>query len=537
MSTNETELKFEKSNTTLKSLIKGDLHPDSLIFLDKLISKNQFALNKIITKLKPLKNEIYAFQINTIVKSITESIKLPDLLKSVTNIDSEYPELLKKITQEIKDSPLVQVILHMINTLNLLPEAQTLHLIVALLISNYESSLSAGDELPLPNVIAKRILSGNCINEKSDLARLITIIAERLYFSLSTVKNQSRQMYLSELFFLFDDLNESATNNPQLMQHINAIMLILSVYKLKIANVSYDLFLYRQKNNPTSLDEELYSLLKEPLTLNLFFDSQEFEHYFGKNISDQLINRNAFLGSLAYYALSSSRKKSRRIYLKLNNLIEQSKNMHRLEFQCWFMQMVIENDIITTELLDIIEQESAYHLKHVASLVFTANKLVSLGFSPRSSSVAATGHFQPLINSTAPRTDANNIKAFKNFHNNLNLNLQKKLAVEILAAILIQQRITCINTKPIETKEINYKQKPRIGIIYKKTKGTHSRRIKAHRAHRIARKQHAYSYSYRFFDETKLYKKPKTFKLNLGHNAASNAIHDLSKIDGTIENS
>ena len=110
-------------------------------------------------------------------------------------------------------------------------------------------------------------------------------------------------------------------------------------------------------------------------------------------------------------------------------------------FMEWFIRE--SQDIQLTNLMrlsffDNISKEMQFSKSQRQGLVFVVNKLVSMGFSPKSLAGTTLGHFQPLITPEVPDRDSQNLEALGALFSALSPADQDKLAMELLLAVVVQ---------------------------------------------------------------------------------------------------
>lgn len=301
------------------------------------------------------------------------------------------------------------------------------------------------------------------ISKASDLNKLVEFLIDRIII-LGTINiySATRTMSLAELYFVFEDIANQVgltivhESNKNLVFNINITMLTLSVCK-KNPSALYDIAALTDQQTKTNILPLLKRYHNQPLLIEEFFQSNNFYRYFGKRKSLDAINQQAFLISIAAQLRFQAKHKkckdtkdilkfikTTRIQYKMHESIEMFMEYFTTHAYQTNMLIKIERVFFTT-----MKRRSTYRLSQVGSLVFTANKLISMGLSPRSMTVAATGLFQPLINPDAARIDAKNLKAFNDFFNQLKTTaLKQRLINEILLTTIIQPDIIHYSPTP-----------------------------------------------------------------------------------------
>ncbi|MDA9271974.1 hypothetical protein N9Q05_01145 [bacterium] len=423
-----------------------------------------------------LKADIHATHIDLAIASLYKQMELPEhSLESIdtfllSNTMPDSTDIMKQLASHAFTSDSLGALertLHVIDNLKLLIEKnsrnQFLKTIIGIIIflndQSKNSALSPGNNYRSNKTkrISKWIFSSFGIAEKSDLRKLIDFLVDRMVILGSiTIFSPTRAMDLAELYFVFEDIAKQVglkvihESNERFLSDINAIMLAMSVCK-KNPSALYDVVALQQNNNKTGTLSLLNRYYNKPLLLDQFFKSSHFHRYFGKRESLDHINQQAFLISLANQFTFQPENDQADEMATIIKFIDLSRkkaktNVSDIGFIEWFegdavqlsLLKKVQNGFFTT-----IERRSTHRLSQVGSLVFVANKLISMGFQPRSVTVAATGLFQPLISPDVARIDAKNLKSLHQFFNQLQSTaLQQQLANEILLAVVVQSEQT-----------------------------------------------------------------------------------------------
>ncbi|MDP3561246.1 MAG: hypothetical protein Q8R83_03605 [Legionellaceae bacterium] len=377
----------------------------------------------------------------------------------------------EKLEMNLLPSDSLKSILHVVKNLTLLtnsnPEEQFLRSIITMML-DFQNK----DHHSIKSHIRKRTADDSskwlrtllAISEKSDLTKLIDLLADRLHLTGNIVIGEVRNMDLTELFFLFEDIAIQSDfylpdqSNKNLLLDINALMLTTLVGQ-KIPTAFFDVVFSQQNNPEHAILPAIQRQYQKPLVIEHFFDSADFFHYFHESSVKKQTSQQAFLMSFVNYLHAVIHKQYEKpdnnvqiIFQFLESSRKYRAKMNQHEFIQWFENSISEHNIdnhLQDFLLKAIEHEAELNSNRIGSLVFIANKLVCMGFSPKAASIADAGSFQPLITPHTPQTDIKNISALKLFLTNLKPDQQKQLIVELLFSALVQPHKTL--TKLVET--------------------------------------------------------------------------------------
>jgi len=537
--------------------ITGQLSDTSFFFLHDVCAKNPDALEKFNTKCQQLKLVLKAEDINRVIDSLQKQIHLPQhiletiqyylLDKRTNSIANVLNTVSNKLVADTYSTDMIlQASMHVMNNLNLLinsnQEEAFLRSIVTMMINFQSKEHHATKTHNLRKRTAddasKWLRTLLALSDKSDLSKLIDLIADRLQLGDNVISGSNRNMDFTELFFLFEEMAIQADisviheSNKKLMLDINAIMLTTLVCK-KAPVAFFDVVALQQHSKQLPILQLMQQYYQTPLVLYQFFNDKNFQHYFRQHGSTNEINQQAFLLSFATYlhdlgfhAHDKTDIHFQHLFQFLDLCHKQDHEMSDLEFVTWFERTLPEYNVeenIQATLFNAIERELELNNHRSGSLVFVANKLVSMGFSPRSASVATTGFFQPLITTNIRHTDALNLAALKKFYDQLKPKPQRQLIKELLLSSLIRYRkMPSKQSELIENQQKLLGKRPAdnmypIPTLHHFNRPKASKAAKAAKTPRIIRKKPTYPNT--FFNETTHKSKPikPSFKFTMRH--------------------
>ena len=457
----------------LVDYISGQLSNQSLIFLQKICVKNAAALEKLITKCSQLKIKLKASDLNRVIDSLHNQMNLPQnileaiqyylLDKRMHGITNMFNATNNQLEADLSAFSMLKSTLHVLDNLNLLTqsnqEEQFLKSIITMLVDfqnkDHHFVKSCNPRKSASDDASKWLRTLLNVSEKSDLTKFIHLIADRLHLSETVMHGDIRNMDLTELFFLLEEIAHQADiqvvheSNKKLMLDINAIILTTHVCK-KTPTAFFDVVSLQQSNENDSVLSLVKKYYSKSLIIESFFQHSSFKPYFRKHSHDDKANHHAFLISLVTHLQSLSFSSSENVEPN-TNIFSQFISTCRTNFQKLgkkaFIQWLLEassepsiDNILQEVLFNAIEREAEQHNNRLGSLVFIANKLVAMGFSPRSASVATSGFFQPLITTHVPKTDLENFKSLKIFLETLKPNHKKQLTQEIILSVIVNPR-------------------------------------------------------------------------------------------------
>lgn len=420
------------------------LSAQSLAFLDAICEKNPLALKKLPEKLKrnaaQLKTQLKAYHVDQAIEALYQQMNLPhDLIHIINTHLKHHPGSIMNTTLSPYDCNInTQThILKVMEHLNLLNQT---HDHVSFIRTMVHMLLNQPDIDAEPQHRAHEAMQRLAHNFQLEpntpmYAGVAFIINRILVLGTTLIHGPTRAMDLSELFFIVEEVASNAgfsvmhPSNAGLIQELNAIMLTVGLcHKKPIA--LYDLVV-----RETTLNT-LKQHIKTPLVLDDFFMNHAFHDYFAEQKTS---NHNAFLLSFTAHfkrALKANRDQDIIVFMTTCHHALR----HEALFMDWFENACHHNDLIhrmQALFFSSLEHHITFSLSQVGSLVFVANKLISMGHPPRAATVAKTGCFQPLITPNVSLTDAKNLKAFELFFRTLSLASQDKLFKELILFMIL----------------------------------------------------------------------------------------------------
>ena len=183
---------------------------------------------------------------------------------------------------------------------------------------------------------------------------------------------------------------------------------------------------------------------QRPLLITQFFESNDFFSPFEYGASD-LASQEAFLIALNFHVcmraeLSGSSAHAFIAFVqrcRTERLTHESPAafMRLFHAQCLALDMT---RILGLFFFGAIDAEMNVCMRQERWLVFVVNKLISMGFSPKSMAGIASGHFQPVIAPRAPVRNAGNLRAIQLFYGQLDPASKERFISELIFAIVVQ---------------------------------------------------------------------------------------------------
>lgn len=489
------------------------LNEQSILFLQSLWTHAPYPFDQLLTKLERHPFALKKHHIETVVSLITNQMALPETiletlqshLDCCPDFESRINSLLAIHAPELLVSANTHHLIHhalphaletanrankVLDNLGILVNddqiSRFLRAAINVMIQFHDhEQKSKGEYNSLEMATAARVsqwLSNVlAISDESCLKLLLNFIANHIIVLGTTiVYSPTRTMDLSELFLEFKDVAVAASlkttyqsqelpvvleSKVGLVYCMDAIMLIVGICDKNPAAI-YDLVVMQEANSFTSTLPMIKSYSPTPLLLEQFFASQAFQRSFNNGSSDA-INQQAFLMALTPHLcmraeLSGvSQREDAHTFMKLIALCrkERLNNLDHVAFMQWFNRQCLThemNRVVLAFFFADIEREIAFCKSQELSLVFVANKLMSMRFSPKSLAAAASGRFQPLINPQVPVRDAENLRALKQFYDSLDKPQQEALIGELLFVVVVQagemdaEQLGLINGEPID---------------------------------------------------------------------------------------
>ena len=468
------------------------LNEKSLSFLHDLWSKAVFPFDQWLTKFERSALHLRAHQLDTVIALLHAEMALSEgimdslhaYLMASPNAESKLEPLLGLHAQELNQSACEHHLIHhalphaleiahrtnqVIDHLGLLithdPASRFLRTVATLMMQFHD--LEQKDKRGGHSVeeataarVSGWIATALAIPENSEMKKLIDFMASHIIVLGTTmIHSTKRTMDLSELFFDIRNLAASAgfpviyappadrsgapESKASLIYSVDAILLLIGVCDKNPASI-YDVVAAQAVDESFSTLIMMNRYFERPLLLEKFFSGRAFFSPFDQGASDN-ISQQAFLMALiphvsmrAEYSATQSLS-----FIEFIRWCRQERINHPSTAS--FMQ-AFNDECITLDmnrLLDLfffeaIDFQINFCVSQERGLVFVANKLVSMGFSPKSMTGVASGHFQPMINPRAPVRDAGNLRALKLFYDQLDKSSQELLISELLFAIVVQ---------------------------------------------------------------------------------------------------
>ena len=434
--------------------ISGDLDKDSLSLLENICLKSPAALAKLISKFKKNSITIKAADFNLVVKALLMQTNLSEeilptihahLLDSkVNNLAKILNMLTDNLQSELPASDTLQAIIQVINNLQIfaepVPEEQFIHSIMILMLnfhikqtdnaSNYQDS-------------AKWIKSLLSISEKSSLIHLVDYIAIRLNIAGIVIHGGQRNMELTELFSAIDDIANSIElttckeKNIGLINNISACTIIGIICK-KAPHAIVDVV-------DREMTDAVYPVAD---ILNEFVQSDNFKEYYKRH--PELANHNyyAYLNQLTNLLhdqlITGTHFANPKLKTFIINCVNSLDAISEGELENYLTNLDIPDEIINIFCADFLEnfrhqQQKQFNLAN--SLEFCANKLVNLGFAPRSITFSEVGAFQPLVCKNKHVLNRQNNLALTYYVSTIDPDKRASLVKELVVALLIRYRI------------------------------------------------------------------------------------------------
>lgn len=447
---------------SLLDYISGDLDKDSLILLEGIYHKAPDALDKLVTKLKKNSITIKACDFNLVTKALTMQANLSEeilptihahlLDNKVNSLASILNLLTNNLQNELPASDTLQAAIHIINNLQIfaepIPEEQFIKSIMLLMLNfkikqndstsgNYQES-------------AKWIKSLLAISEKSSLIHLVDYIAIRLHIAAITIHGAQKNIELTELFSTIEDIAISVdistckANNQELITNISACTLIGIICK-RDPHAMVDVVDMEMIETDTNITHNLENYYPTSSEFQGFLNSDNFIQYYKEHTGLADYNGYTYLSQLTNLLHAQLTSGVQIANQKLKNYIVNCVNsldvIAETELESYLANLETPDEIVNifcNEFLGSIHQPKT---TQVNTLDFCANKLVSLGFAPRSSVFTEVGSFQPLVCKNKAILDRQNNIALNKYIARVNPEQRVSLVKELIVALLIRYRI------------------------------------------------------------------------------------------------
>lgn len=447
----------------LTDYISGKLNEKSLHFLEEVCLRNACGLEKIITKCIQLKVQLKASDINTILATLNQQHALPrNILDSLQYflMNQHTHDFLQKLTTStnhlnasLNNFGSLKATIQIMNQVAMYHHAgiekDFLTTIISMMLYFYHGEYTHHDaQAKQRNAedATKWMKSLLSISDKSDLSKLIDLLASRIFLISTSIPGESRNMDLIELYCLFEDLsvktnyNTPHDSNRSLLADIQ-VMVLLALVSTRAPNAFFDIVYTQQcQTNQDILDALQNQMNKSPI-LATFLNGQSFKAYFRECGIRTHSNQQAFLSSLIRWLQMMSQQAHLPSEASKNTIVKFLRSAYAIRtemdphsFLTWLRHEIETPALFTClekELFNVLEHEANVINNQTGSLTFVTNKLVSLKLSPKAISASHTGAFQPLITPNVLQIDLDNLRALHCFFYQLNTSQQRKLLLEL----------------------------------------------------------------------------------------------------------
>ncbi len=468
------------------------LNETSLTFLHQLWRKAAFPFDQWLTKFERSALQLKAHQLNTVVEllytemALSEGIidSLQAYLIASPDAELKLSALLALHAPELNQSASEHHLIHhalphaleiayrtnqVMNQLGILtapdPVSRFIRAVATLMMQfhDLEQKNKAGFhsvEEATAERVSDWITRALAIPKHSDVKKLIDFMASHLIVLGTTmIHSLKRTMDLSELFFDLRDLAASAgfevmyalpanrtgaiESKACLMHRLDVMVLLIGVCDKNPASI-YDVVATQAVDENASTLMMMNRYFQRPLLLDAFFSSHAFMSPFDHGALAH-ISQQAFLMALIPHVSMRAEYSGAMAQSFIDFIRWCRKERIRHASSASFMQ-VFYAQCITLEMnqclelffFEAIDLPIHFCISQERGLVFVANKLVSMGFSPKSITGVVLGHFQPLINPRVPVRDSDNLKGLKLFYEKLDKSAKESLISELLFAIVVQ---------------------------------------------------------------------------------------------------
>ena len=469
------------------------LHPQSLVFLHDLWHKAVFPFDQWLTKFERSALQLRSHQLDTVIAMLHTEIALSegimdslhDYLLASPDAESIIDALLPLHASELNESALEHHLMHhalphaleIANRVNQVmdhfslltvndPACRFLRAVVTLMVQfhDHEQKME-GEYHSVEEATAARvsgwITTALALSEHEPLKKLIDFMVGRIIVLGTTmIYSATRTMDLSELYFDVRDLattagypvvhallSERSSGAPEskagLIHSMDAILLLAGVCDKNPASI-YDVVVRQSGDEAISTLSMMNRYFQRPLLLEQFFESKAFFSPFDHGALP-LASQQAFLMALIPHVSMRAELSGPCSHAFIDFILLCRRERLRLESHAAFID-AFHAQCITLDMnrtvglffFEAIESQINFCISQERGLVFVANKLMSMGFSPKSMTGIASGHFQPMITPRAPVRDAENLRALKIFYDQLDQDSQAMMISELLFAIVVQ---------------------------------------------------------------------------------------------------
>lgn len=470
----------------LKEYILGEMSLNSVNFLDNLCSKNEKSLNKLLLKLKKYNINIKAKDFDLVIKALILQASLSNsILQTIhchlqdTNTNSLANLLIKRANDIENELPIIDTlksILTVVDSLQIFSnqnrEEKFIRSIIILMLNFHVKQHNNSHNNYLDS--AKWLKTLLAISEKSNLIQLIDYIAIRLSIASIYINGDISNIELTEIFFSLEEMagpkeiQHGVDNNAKIIKNINACILITIVCN-KNPHAFVDVVASQLKDNKSNLPFLTREIFKQNSQLSRFYQNNKCNFLLKDTRELEDINLQALLmcfsNLLHEELICKLNEYQSEINLIKNFIIKCNNNSEKMlddEYNNFIAKQKIETqtiDIFINNTLESILVKLKDSVKNSSSLSFIANKLTSLGFTPRSSHFSHLGMFAPIINKNKFQIDYDNMLELSLYINNLDIQSKSLIIKELFASLLVRYRANPYKLenqpKPMHSKQTN----------------------------------------------------------------------------------
>jgi len=462
----------------------GDLNVNSINFLNALFSNGTTSLNKLILKFQKHQINIKAKDFDLIIKALNMQINLSNTIFQTihcylqdTSINSLANVLIKRaddLEREVPTIDTLKSILTVVDSLQIFANStfddKFIRAILILMLNFHVKQHNNNHNNYLDS--AKWLKTLLSISEKSNLIQLIDYIAIRLSIANINIYGEVSNIELTEIFFSIEELAYSKEpenySNNKLIKTINACILV-SIVCNKNPLAFVDVVASQINDDKSNLPLLTKKIFKQNSQLTKFTEHANYKFYF-KNTEELIdLNMQAFLmcfSNLLHEELTSKIYEHKsEIALIKNFIIKCNHNSEKMlddEYSIFISKQHIEAKIVEFFInftLETILNKLKDSVKNAIGLNFIANKLTTLGFTPRSNNFARLGMFVPIINKNKFKIDYENMLALAFYVNNLDAANKSLIIKELFVSLLMRYRANPYKLenqpRPFHTKQPN----------------------------------------------------------------------------------
>lgn len=456
--------------------ISGTLHKESIVLLEAICLKNPSLLEKFIIKCAKQSLNIRARDFDLVVKALDMQVKLSNKIMPTIHahlLDNKFNELanflnmlVENLQEELPPTDVMQAIMKMIDNLKIFAKQNSdekfIKSILLLMLNFYNKQTNDNEDSHYLDS-AKWLESLLGISQRSSLIQLIKYIAIRIAIAKIKVHGVQKNIQLTKIFYIFDEMtqeleiNQPATENKKIIRDINACIMLgmlckATTHTMVDATVQE---MQAAKNNILVAQQELYLQTSE---LHTFMTSNDFTNYYKYNPQLQKINTYAFFANFTKLfsetLVSSPRIELQTIQNFIGDCVTTINSTPNKNVIAFLDNLEIDANIIETfhkHCLPVLLRIQKLKISKTNSLNFIANKLVNLGFSPRSITYSNAGIFQPLVTKNKSSIDYKNLQALYDYLEFSNEEQRSVLIKDLIAILLISHTnnsVTLKNTSP-----------------------------------------------------------------------------------------